>query len=388
MKFYESTFEEYLTSVDQYNIHMELESGVNKTPVENMIVYGPSGTGKYTQVLKMIRPHSPSELKYEKKIIYQVDKQEFIYHISDIHYEIDMSLLGCNSKNTWYEIFSQIVDIISMKKDRCGIVVCKNFHMINNELLEIFYSYIQQYNYAVICIKYILITEHLSFIPNKIIDVCHIVNIARPSSAKYDKLLSMYELKNDSRINRLDIKNAYTESSDNKGSQVEIGSYRIMENINIENVLNIKELRSFPMIKSSDQVPKDIFNTICDNIIEEMENPGNINYSRFRDIIYDILIYNLDAGECLWYIICHFIMNGNLSSQNITNILNKTYSYFKYYNNNYRPIYHLERILFYIIIQTHGNNEGIKKDFECEGGGLGGCDKTEISRTSSYVASR
>jgi Cdc6-like AAA superfamily ATPase len=198
MKFYESTFEEYLASVDKYNIHDELTplfTNFSKSNFENMIIYGPSGIGKYSQVLKIIKPYSPSELKYEKKIIYQIDKQEFIYHISDIHYEIDMSLLGCNSKNTWYEIFCQIVDIISMKTNKTGIIVCKNFHMIHNELLEIFYSYIQQYNHpsSHIQIKFILLTEHVSFIPNNIVNACKIISISRPSKFKYMIIGFMYK---------------------------------------------------------------------------------------------------------------------------------------------------------------------------------------------------
>jgi hypothetical protein len=381
MKFYESTFEEYLTAVDKYDIH---ESFTHLSNIENMIIYGPSGVGKYTQVLKMIRQHSPSELKYEKKIIYQIDKQEFIYHISDIHYEIDMSLLGCNSKNTWYEIFSQIVDIISMKTNRIGIIVCKNFHMIHNELLEIFYSYIQQYNYTLIKIKFVLITEHLSFMPNKILDVCHIVNIPRPSSDKYLKLMDMYE-KNNTFLQKPSQKCEEIGGLD--GSEL---SYKIIDNINIDTVLNIKELRSFPLITCESNIPIDIFNSICDIIINEMENPDEINYSKFRDIIYDILIYNLDAAECIWYILCHFIMNNKLGSQHITDILNKTYSFLKCYNNNYRPIYHLERILFYIIIKIYGYDDKIggEKDIECIGRGFAKGHKKEISRTSTAMASR
>ena len=63
--------------------------------------------------------------------------------ISDIHYEIDMSLLGCNSKLLWHEIYNQIIDIITAKPNKQGIILCKYFHEIHNELLEIFYSYMQ-----------------------------------------------------------------------------------------------------------------------------------------------------------------------------------------------------------------------------------------------------
>ena len=75
----------------------------------------------------------------------------------------------------------------------------------------------------------------------------------------------------------------------------------------------------------------------------------NINYVIFRDLLYDILTYNLDVAECIWYIIYNLIQNNHIKQENITKILIKTYTFFKFFNNNYRPIYHLESIIFYII---------------------------------------
>ena len=57
MKFLQSRFEEYILANEKYNIHPELEGIYNyKTQnlkqKRNLIFYGPTGTGKYTQVLK------------------------------------------------------------------------------------------------------------------------------------------------------------------------------------------------------------------------------------------------------------------------------------------------------------------------------------------------
>jgi Cdc6-like AAA superfamily ATPase len=136
MKYYESHYDEYINSVEKYNIHPELIDAINHFPsknsdLNNCIFYGPTGSGKYSQVLKIIKKYSPSELKYDKKITLQNDKQNYIYKISDVHYEIDISLLGCNSKIIWHEVFLQIIDIISVKQDKFGIIVCKNFHLIH-----------------------------------------------------------------------------------------------------------------------------------------------------------------------------------------------------------------------------------------------------------------
>ena len=71
-------------------------------------------------------------------------KYEHIIKISDIHYEVDISLLGCNAKILWNEIFQHIMDIILSKQVKQGIIVCKNFQDIHTELLDIFYSYMQK----------------------------------------------------------------------------------------------------------------------------------------------------------------------------------------------------------------------------------------------------
>jgi Cdc6-like AAA superfamily ATPase len=145
MKFYETHYEEYINALENYNIHPEMKSIYNRLPLKaadfgNMIIYGPCGSGKYSQSLRIIRKYSASLLKYDKKIKIQTDKQEYIYRISDIHYEVDMSLLGCNSKITWHEIFTQIVDIVSVKNYKCGIILCKNLYII------IFIIYLQSKN--------------------------------------------------------------------------------------------------------------------------------------------------------------------------------------------------------------------------------------------------
>ena len=131
----------------------------------------------------------------------------------------------------------------------------------------------------------------------------------------------------------------------------------ILHSIDSDSILNIKEIRSFPYIQNINNIPPDIFNTICDNIIKEILNPNDIEFASFRDLLYDILTYNLDMIECLWYILKYFIENDHLNENNVTDILIRSYTFLKYYNNNYRPIYHLESIIFYMINKIHKYNE-------------------------------
>jgi hypothetical protein len=259
-----------------------------------------------------------------------------------------MSLLGCNSKILWRDIYSQIVDIISVKNENYGVIVCKNFHMIHTELLEIFYSYMQNHGLG-IHLKFILITEHISFIPNNIQNACHIHNIGRPSKEQYamiDRSRSNDDFMN--RISKLNYESTHPNTR----------CLSILSNINTNEITNAKEVKGFSLIEDG-EIPTDIFNIICDNIIKEMGNHENMSMGGFRDYIYDMLIYNLDVTECIWYIVYYFIQNSDLSNKDVSDILDRCYVFLKYYNNNYRPIYHLESILFYLIVKVYkyGRNE-------------------------------
>ena len=102
MKTSEMHFEEYLSANEKENLHPKIDKIIKRFPkrindLKNVIFYGPSGVGKYTQMLKLIKIYSPTELKYEKKLCVTFNKLPYYFKISDIHYEVDMSLIGCNS---------------------------------------------------------------------------------------------------------------------------------------------------------------------------------------------------------------------------------------------------------------------------------------------------
>jgi hypothetical protein len=319
MKFQETHFEEYINAVNKINIHPRLEKVYSHFPCSidklgNLIFYGPSGVGKYSQMLYSIKKYSHSELKYEKKLSLVFNKDVYFFKISDIHYEIDMSLLGCNSKLLWHDIYLQIVDIISAKTEKSGIIVCKDFHNIHSELLENFYSYMQDNNASNINIKFILLTEELSFIPDNIMNCCEIISVARPSKIAYAKC-SKQKLPNE---------------------------------LKLETITNIKNLH----VNITDLMCP--YKIICDKIIKEMVNIDTLKFLKFRDYLYDIFIYNLDITDCIWYILTSLITQKHINKKTISSILLKTYIFLKYYNNNYRPIYHLESYLFYLTSIIHG----------------------------------
>jgi hypothetical protein len=313
MKFYETHFEEYIAENNRENLHPKLEKIFEKFPntlqeFKNVIFYGPNGTGKYTQMLNLIKRYSPTELKYERKISVTYNKQQYFFKVSDIHYEIDMSLLGCNSKLLWHEIYQQIIDIISAKTDKTGIIVCKYFNEIHSELLENFYSYMQQNNSLGVGIKYILITEELSFLPDNILNCCEIINIGRPTKISYAKCCKT----------------------------------KLPAKIKTENITNIKGLYFY----NEDLMLQ--YRIVCNKIIHYLVNINELNFLKFRDVLYDIFIYNLDISDCIWYILSTLVEQKRIKKESLSDILIKLYCFLQYYNNNYRPIYHVEHFFLYL----------------------------------------
>ncbi len=318
MKFQETSFYNYIESFDKFplsknNIQINSISSMN-----NIIIHGPSGVGKYTKALSLIRQVSKTNLKYEKKISLQFNKNTYFFKISDIHYEIDISLLGCNSKLMWHDIFYQIVDIISAKKEKEGIILCKNFQDINNELLENFYSYIQSCYNPKIVIKFILITSDFSFIPSNIINCCQKIIIPRPSKSLYNKCFNLNIKYNHNQI--VNIKNLKINSKNEK---------KVEEEYNL-NILN------FP------------FKIVSQNILDFIINFKNYKFIQLRDMLYDICIFDLNINNCLFFILNELQEKNLLSEDKMCKLIIKLYDFFKLYNNNYRNIYHLEKYILYI----------------------------------------
>ncbi len=318
MKFLDTHFDNYIQSSNSVSLHPTLKNKFDTFPpnisdLKNIILYGPSGVGKYTQLLNIIKRYSPSELKYEKKLTVIYNKVNYYFKISDIHFEIDMSLLGCNSKLLWNDIHTNIIDVLSARTNKNGIIVCKNFHKIHSELLECFYSYIQ-HNNTNINLIYIIVTEQVSFLPDNIVNNFYIISIPRPLKTNYNKILAT----------------------------------KLPVNYDLSSIHNIKNLIT--------NTPS--FNVNITKYVEKLYNlignPKELSFIHFRDVIYDIFIYDMEIGHVVLLLLKHIHEKQNVSLETMSSIYIETYSFLQYYNNNYRPIYHLENYLYSLINKIHG----------------------------------
>ena len=321
MKFFETRFDEYVSTCANHNFHPRLKTMVDKFPeqlpsLKNIILYGSSGVGKYTQALNIVHRYSPSGLKYEKKTIipYSNGKNHYVCKISDIHYEVDMSLLGCNAKTLWHDIHGHIVDIIGGTSHKTGIVLCKNMQLVDHDLMETLFSYMQDScSTNPVQIRYLFLTEGVSFLPDNIVQCCETIPVPKPR---------VVSIKKHVRKRNPDI----TDDG-------------------ISRTINLKSLYS-PL--SHGQV--EVFEIIVHNIVTIVTGGiDNVVFAELRECIYDLFVYDANIHVCVWAVLSTLINTNYIDDRIIDVCIEYTFEFFKLFNNNYRPIYHVEAYLYKIM---------------------------------------
>lgn len=325
MKFFETRFDEYVSTCVKHNFHPKIKTMVDKFPeqllsLKNIILYGPSGVGKYTQALNIVHRYSPSGLKYEKKTIipYSNGKNQYVCKISDIHYEVDMSLLGCNAKTLWHDIHGHIVDIIGGTSHKTGIVLCKNMQLVDHDLMETLFSYMQDSCMTLpIQLRYLFITEGVSFLPDNIVQCCETIPVPKPRTVSVKKHARKFN----------------PDITDD----------------GLSRTINLKSLYS-PL--SHGQV--EVFEIIVRNIVTIVTGGiDNVVFANLRECIYDLFVYDSDIHLCMWSVLSTLIKADYIDPLCIDMCVENTFEFFKLYNNNYRPIYHVEAYLYKIMSILH-----------------------------------
>ena len=295
-------FVDYIKQVQSNNLypyHEKKYGNYKSYPI--LFFYGPPGTGKYSQVLYFLSTISGSTLQYEKKMLIELPKFDFVIKMSDVHYEIDIALLAYSNKTIWHLIYKHIVEV---DKNRHSYIVLKHFDKITPEILDILYFYIHDNK-----MKFLCITEHLSFIPNNILNQGYAISFYHKSIIR--------------------VKNTFDQSSITKDQ--------------------LYETKNIHYLKDNLQVKE--YNLVCDPILQSMILlPKCTDVRQFRNQLYNILIYGLDVYECIWYILDNLHISDDYK---MVKIIQEIDTFGKFFQNNYRPIYHLEKIFLYIACIHH-----------------------------------
>lgn len=357
-------FDEYLKSKLNYDIHPQV-SDVNKqiyeatknknmnvninSKTKNIIYYGPDGVGKYSCALDYISKYSQTGLTYEKNMQIETSKGNFTIKISDIHFEIDISVLGCNAKQIWNDIIKHIYDVLSIRKNKNAFILCKNFHEIHSELLDVFYSYMQTTNNSSY-LNFILVSNSVSFLPETIINKCVMINVARPTYASYIRLIDSNKTKystmfdnlyQQERIN----KNKMSKTPSTNSVKHETHKHTKNQKIDVSNIENIVYFAN----GLTNNKQQSIVHVLSSFILQFSKiNMSSFVYTDLRDKIYDIYVSNQNAWIITWKILRNLILSNKIPESKYDDVVDETYKYLELFNNNYRPIYHLERYIYFL----------------------------------------
>jgi hypothetical protein len=295
-------FINYLKQVESNDFHKKYNKVIDVLPddiidLSNLIIYGPNNIGKYCFALKILKKYSNTNLRYEKKVTIISQNIIYTYKISDVHIEIDFEFLGCNAKILWTNIYNQVYDIACINPNKKFIILCKNFNKIHSELLENFYSYMQENYFNNISINFILITNSLSFIPNNIINISKLICLKLPSKKNLQTYSNIYK------------------------SHVDDLTCKLF-------------------------IP---YKNTADKLLIYIKNYKNQTFNNLRELCYDLLVLQFDIQKSIKYILDDLIKSKLIKEDNINDVLIKTYVFIKYFNNNYRPIYHLENYFINLI---------------------------------------
>ncbi len=235
--------------------------------------------------------------------------------MSDMHFEIEMNLLGSSSKLLWIQILNTIQDIVTVTESKKSFIICKNFHAISSEILDIFQSYLNPIDNQ-IQLKFILLTEQVSFIPTNIVALFETIRFP----LIYSQCEEMCSLQK------------YVESNIDDTNLVHHKVYEQYANSSMK--INIEPY-------------KDV---IKENIYECITNFKVSDALDLRNHIYDIFIYNLNVYAMIWDIIKKIVLSiENIGYDQMDELCFFLNEVFFYYNTNYRPIFHLERVFLFLV---------------------------------------
>jgi hypothetical protein len=290
-------FECYLHQSKDSSLHPGLARVYASLPPDikdavHLLIHGPSGVGKYTQALLSLEGYSPTGLRYDKIMKIGDDKHPYVMRISDVHFEVDMETLGCHSRTLWSAIHSHVVDSVCARSAPVGFILCKNFHKTHKELLEVFYYYMSHKS-----TRFILLSEHVGFLPRKIVDRCLRIPVPRPAIARLQAAGLPDEL--------------------------------------VHNLKSVSEAQ-----QQVENRGRPLFGNVLEMIIAD-ETP---DYVALRTLFYELLIRQHSVADCIWWVTQQLCEGGHCPPEKYTGLFERLCVFFRLYNNNYRPIYHLERV--------------------------------------------
>ena len=294
-------FDDYLrVRASQPALHPELSARLSALAApRNLVIYGRGSVGKYYLALDAVRKFSPLGLQYEKMMPIQHNKKTYTVRMSDVHFEVDVQMLGTNSRLIWQTIFAAVLDIVetSITHTRARFIMLKNFQDVSAEMYELLLCYIDDRITKPANIQYIIVSEGISFFHDDLLNKFEIVHVPVPSEAA---LAGMNE-----------------------------APAGLWQRPSAKVAPHVYEVR------------------ILESLVRCVDGFAAERCVDLRNILYDVLIYNIHPTRVAFGMMKQMMAGKGASRvDRVFFALNRMMAE---YNNNYRPIIHLERFVLFLV---------------------------------------
>eukprot|EP01039_Chlorochromonas_danica_P011424 gene11424-12771_t len=336
-----------LHQVREWDLHPEftsLEAACRAERVPSRfphwLLVGPAGVGKYTAGLRLIAASRMDDtLAAAEDIPFGNPKKLVLENATCLvtarHYEIDLALLGCKAKDTWNAWFGQIVQSLQCTRvHKLTYLLCRNAHTLHPDVMILFSIYLEQamclmWSQYRIHLRFVLLTEQWSCLPPALVRLCVPVFVRRPSA---DRL------------------HAWVQRATGAPAAA-VQSIQPWQISNLKEWIGLFEVgvpakRLAHFTDLTDRVAR----TIATALRELQAAPPaafGMRVATLREALYDILVYNLDVGECVWTLLRDW---GDPVA--VRAAVLQLPRFWREYNNNYRPIFHLELLSLRLLHNT------------------------------------
>lgn len=89
------------------------------------------------------------------------------------------------------------------------------------------------------------------------------------------------------------------------------------------------------------QLINDLFNIVLQS--------NSVSLFQLRELLYKFLTFNYNIHDCITQLIFNLIQSNYIDDKNVYIILKTFHQFIMKYNNNYRPIYHIESFILFLI---------------------------------------
>ena len=111
---------------------------------------------------------------------------------------------------------------------------------------------------------------------------------------------------------------------------------------------SLSEITNIKNLKTDISQLRNPYSIVGNELIKLIIDYKSLNFIELREQLYKLHTYDIDILETLWYILSYLLENDFIDELQLLDIHNNINKFLKLYTNNYRPIFHLEKILLYL----------------------------------------